>query len=183
MLMGTISHVKFWEYAYSNFLDNRNRSALAEYIVAEALDVNDAPLSTWEPYDIKTKCGIKVEVKASGYIQAWRQNKPSTPTFDIAKKFGFHIESNLHEKVKDRQADVYVFCLHKEKNHENVNPLLTNQWTFYVVETNLINKKLGDQKSVRISTIENILGVKQIAYSDLRDAIMNSFKKTDRCPI
>lgn len=41
------------------------------------------------------------------------------------------------------------------------------QWVFYVVPTPTINEKLKEQKSVRISTIEGILGVKSVGYDVL----------------
>ena len=64
-----INKNKFWEYAYSNFLDNRNRGALAEYIVAEALGIKEKPSTSWESYDMETSNGIKIEVKTSAYIR------------------------------------------------------------------------------------------------------------------
>lgn len=35
---------KFWQYSYSDFIDNRNRAALGEFIVARALGISDTLL-------------------------------------------------------------------------------------------------------------------------------------------
>lgn len=163
---------EFWQYAYSNLLDNRNRAALAEFIVAAALGVSKTPDNSWESFDILSPEGIKVEVKACGYLQCWKQNKPSTPSFEIKKTLGWIGETTEFDNILDRQAHVYVFCLHHEKEIDKADPLQSDQWQFYVVPTSLINEKLGDQKSVRISTIEKVLGASPIKFEELRDQIL-----------
>lgn len=168
--MKLFDKTEFWKYAYSNFKDNTIRSALAEYIVASAVNVYTPPETGWEAYDILTNDGIKVEVKASGYVQAWEHNKHSTPTYDIEKKHDSHL--NQQNGKKSRHADVYVFCLHNEKDKVKADPLQADQWVFYVVPTLIINEKLGDQKSVRLSTIENVLGVQAVGYGVLGDEII-----------
>lgn len=175
---------EFWDYAYNNFLDNANRGALAEFIVAKALGVTKSPYSSWESYDLESLDGVKVEVKASGYLQTWIQKRHSTPTFGIPKKRGWDaITSDFSKEIK-RHADVYVFCLHHEKGltkdmlgkeqltiKADTNPLDTNNWTFWVVSTAVINEKLEEQKSVRISTIEDFLGIQSICFDGLKKAI------------
>ena len=100
---------KFWQYAYSDFLDNRNRGALAEYMVAEALGVTaNTPFTSWESYDLEYK-GLKIEVKTSAYIQSWKQEKLSKPSFGIPMKQGWVGETNEWDGKITRHADVYVF--------------------------------------------------------------------------
>lgn len=170
--METFNQIDFWKYAYSNLIDNRNRAALAEYIVAKAVGANHNPETSWESYDIESPEGIKIEVKCSGYLQSWHQDKLSIPTFDIKRKYGWVADTNEFDNILDRQADVYVFCLHIAKELKDADPLKSNQWIFYVVSTSDINEKLGDQKTVRISTIETILGASPIQYDDLRNRIL-----------
>ena len=55
----------FWQWSASNLLSNAARGVLAEYIVACALGVADGVRATWEPYDLDTEEGVKVEVKSS----------------------------------------------------------------------------------------------------------------------
>ena len=151
----------FWRYAYSNLIDNRNRAALAEYIVAKALGVTNTPDTSWESFDILSSEGIKVEVKCSGFVQSWKQDKLSVlPSFDIKKKYGWKGDTNEWDGILDRQADVYVFCLHIEEDKDNLKPLASDSWRFYVVATSVINEKILEQKSVGISTIENTLSSK-----------------------
>lgn len=167
---------EFWQYAYSNFTDNRNRAALAEFIVAKAMGVTKTPETSWESYDILSTEGIKIEVKCSGYLQSWKQDKPSTPTFDIKRKYGWVGETNELDSKLDRQADVYVFCLHKEGEIDKANPFQSDQWQFYVVPTSLINEKLDNQQSVRISTIETVLGTTSVKYEGLKESIIEAYE-------
>lgn len=171
--MNKFNPIEFWKYSYSNFIDNRNRSALAEFIVAKALGVTNTPETGWESYDIETKDGLKIEVKSSGYIQSWHQKEPTIPTFEIKKKYGWNNKTNDWDYKRDRQADVYVFSVHNEKDPDKANPLNPDQWIFYVVPTSVINEKLKDQKTVRISTIETILDAVPIKYDALKSQILN----------
>ncbi|WP_291861309.1 hypothetical protein [Marinilabilia sp.] len=170
--MTTFNPQEFWQYAYSNFLDNRNRAALGEYIVAKAVGVSRSPESSWESFDILSPEGIKIEVKTAGYAQIWKQKKPSVPSYDIKQKSGWSGETSVYDSIITRQADVYVFCLHHEKNPVICNPLSSDTWSYNVVATNDIEQKLGPQKSVRISTIENILGCRPVSYDELRSEII-----------
>ncbi len=173
--MTTFDQIEFWRYAYSNLKDNRNRSAFAEYMVAKALGVSEPPLTSWESYDIKTASGVKVEVKTSGYIQSWKQTKPTIPTFDIKQKQGWAGETNEYDGIKDRQADVYVFCLHNEKDKDKADPLQSDQWIFYVVSTIRINELLEDQKTVGLSTIEEVLGARALKFEEIKQEVITSY--------
>jgi hypothetical protein len=67
--------LSYWQWSASDLLGNTERGRLAEYIVAMALDVADGVRSGWEAYDLETSSGIRVEVKASAYVQTWGQKK------------------------------------------------------------------------------------------------------------
>ncbi len=172
--MGEINIDEVWRYAFSNFNDNRNRAALAEFIVAKALGISHSPATSWEMYDMKTDTGIKVEVKSSAFIQEWVQKKDTVPTFDIKRKQGWKGDGSDYDGIEARHADVYVFCLEHEKElPESIkpNPLQTDNWMFWVVPTPLINDQLKEQKTVRISTIEKVLRIKPIGFEELKGAI------------
>ena len=70
----------FWSWGYSNLTSNTQRGMYAEYLVSIALNAV-TPIRTdwadWGPYDVLTPEGIKVEVKCSAYLQAWKQTKLS----------------------------------------------------------------------------------------------------------
>lgn len=163
-----INKNKFWEYAYSNFLDNRNRGALAEYIVAEALGIKEIPSTSWESYDMETSDGIKVEIKTSAYVQAWKQEKLSSPSFGIAKKQGWVGDTNEWDGKHTRHADVYIFCLLHHKDKETADPLNPTQWTFYLVRTSLLNLELPEGKSIGLSTLQT-LEHNKCSYYELKE--------------
>ncbi len=170
--MAIVDKEKFWRYSYSNFLENANRGALAEFIIASALGVIKPPYSSWESYDMEID-GIKVEVKASGYLQTWEQKQHTTPSFDVGKKRGWIGDTSELMETPRRHADVYVFYLHHEKNtaKKKANPLDTKNWSFWVVETKVLNEKLGDQKSVSISTLKKYLGIQAVQFEEVKKLI------------
>ena len=52
----------FWSWAYSNVIDNAERGALAEYLVACALGVNENVRVNWDKYDLLSPEGIASEL-------------------------------------------------------------------------------------------------------------------------
>lgn len=143
----------FWSWAYSNTVDNAQRGILAEYLVACALGVNSGVRTNWDKYDLVSPEGISVEVKSSGYIQSWEQEKLSTASFGIQPTHGWDSKTNSYAESKTRQADIYVFCLHKHKEQETINPLDLSQWEFYLLPTKVLNEKAGGQRTAQLSSL------------------------------
>ena len=59
---------------------NNTRGYLAEFLVANAVGAF-GPRIEWDAYDIITPEGIRIEVKSSAYLQAWKQAGPSKIVF------------------------------------------------------------------------------------------------------
>ena len=80
----------FWRWSASDLVSNTARGALAEFIVAKAIDAisEGGVRGDWDPWDLTTEAGIKVEVKSSAYIQTWYQKEYSRPVFSIRKSLG-----------------------------------------------------------------------------------------------
>lgn len=71
----------FWSWAFSDLAANTTRSTLAEFLVARALGDRRPGREEWANFDVLTPDGIRVEVKSAGYLQRWRQWKPSLIRF------------------------------------------------------------------------------------------------------
>jgi hypothetical protein len=168
--MTTLNKNEFWSWAYSDFLSNTLRGVLAEFLVSQCIDAVGESRTEWDAYDLQTACGRKIEVKSSAYLQTWQQAKPSIIRFDIAKKAKFHEATNSYCGEPARHADTYVFCVFAEKDKEKANPLDTDQWFFIVISTVVLEERLKNQKTVGLSTLENI-GGKRVSCSELRSAI------------
>ena len=160
--------VDFWAWAYSDVLSNRNRAIFAEYLVALALKVTDTPRVEWDATDVFYK-GRKIEVKSSAYVQSWAQKKESKIIFDIAKKRAWDAETNKTLDIPSRIADCYVFCLYTKKSKENTAVLDVENWQFYVLATTNLSKKFGEQKSLSLSRLNQI--VDAVSYSNLSQEI------------
>lgn len=165
------SLVDFWRWAYSDLVGNAERGALAEFIVACALGIQDSERISWDKYDLLTKEGIAIEVKTSGYLQTWKQEKLSKLIFGISPTYGWDSNVNLYDKARKRQSDIYVFCVHKHTEQETVNPLLISQWDFYLMPTKLIDEKFGEQKSATLSSLIKA-GALKCDYEELYSKII-----------
>lgn len=160
----------FWRWAYSDLMGNAERGALAEYIVACALGIQHRERVSWDKYDLLTEDQIAVEVKTSGYLQTWEQKTLSRPIFGIQPTYGWDYKSNEFDSEQKRQADIYVFCLHKHTDQETVDPLLLSQWEFYLMPTRILNERFGSQRTVTLSALLKA-GAMKCDYGDLKRQI------------
>ncbi len=167
--------VGFWQWAYSDLISNAERGALAEYIVACALDINQIPRISWGKYDLLTKEGVAVEVKTSGYLQTWGQKTLSRLVFGIQPTYGWDSKSNEYETEQKRQSDIYVFCVHKHKDQATVDPLQISQWDFYLMPTATLNEKFGNQKTASLSALIKA-GAQMCEFHNLADKIRELMK-------
>lgn len=135
-----------------------------------ALDVADGVRSGWEAYDIETSSGIRVEVKASAYVQTWGQRALSKIIFGIRPTRAWDPTTNVFAKDSQRQANVYVFAVLAERNQTNVDPLNLAQWQFYVLPTSVLNDRAPLQKTINLSSLLRI-GALIAGYQELRDAV------------
>jgi hypothetical protein len=164
------SVLSYWQWSASDLLSNTERGRLAEYIVAMALDVADGVRSGWEAYDIETSSGIRVEVKASAYVQTWGQKALSKIIFGIRPTRAWDSTTNVFAKDSQRQAKVYVFAVLAERNQTNVDPLNLAQWQFYVLPTSVLNERAPIQKTISLSSLLR-MGALIAGYQELRDAV------------
>lgn len=156
----------FWQWAYSDLISNAERGALAEYIVACALGVNNTTRTSWDKYDLLSKKGVAVEVKTSGYLQTWEQKELSKLVFGIQPTYGWDSQTNTYDTVQQRQSDIYVFCVHKHQDQETIDPLQLTQWDFYLMPTKQLNEKFGSQKTVSLSVLQKA-GAELCSYDQL----------------
>lgn len=164
--------IDFWKWSASDLLSNATRGILAEYIVAKDLGVSNGVRNEWDAFDLKTKSGLRIEVKSSAYLQSWHQEKYSNIIFSIKPSRAWDYETNKFEVNSLRQNDFYVFCLLHHKDKETVDPLNLDQWTFYVISTQKLNHELGDQKSLSLSRLLK-LNPAECMFGDISKKITN----------
>ena len=163
--------LEFWQWFTSDLLSNTTRGFLAEFIVAKALGIGDDVANDWGGWDLDYK-GLKIEVKTSAYIQSWYQEKLSQISFDIAPKTSWDSSTNEYDEEVKRHADVYVFCLLDHKDQNTIDLLNLDQWTFFVLETKVLNELSLSQKTITLSSLKN-LGPVEVGYDGLKKAIDN----------
>jgi hypothetical protein len=163
----------FWQWSSSDLVSNATRGILAEFLVAFALGLNKGVRNEWDPYDLKTEKGIKIEVKSAAYLQSWYQEKLSNIIFNIRPTFAYDYQTNLLAKEKKRQADLYVFCLLHHKDKKTINPLDLTQWTFYVVPTKEIAKTCQNAKSLSLSRLKELNPI-VCNFNGIQEAVENT---------
>lgn len=162
----------FWRWFGSDLTNNVIRGALAEFIIASALDVADGVRDVWSPFDLLTKDNIKIEVKSASYLQTWFQKTYSAISFDIGQTRAYDSVINQSETEVKRQADIYIFCLLHFKDKTNLNPMNLDQWEFYIVETSVLNEKHLNQRKIGLSSLLK-LNPQKVKYEEIADSIKN----------
>ena len=168
----------FWSWSQSNLLDNTLRGVLVEFIVAKALNINTTHRIEWDAYDLITNSGLKIEVKSSAYIQSWKQKKLSDISFGIQPTRGWNADLNEYTNVIERQADVYVFCVLHHQDEQTVNPMDMDQWTFYVLETKVLNEKCEFQKTIGLNSLLKLKPV-ICSFKEVRTTVEDIEKRTN----
>ena len=166
----------FRNWALGNLVDNTIRGWFAEWLVGQALGVigdGDTRVE-WDSVDLRYG-DLKVEVKASGLSQSWNRENRSIPNFRIPpRKMAWDADTDTWESFDPprRVADLYVFCLHQAVPATNENVADPAFWTFWVIPTDRLDRRLGAQKTVRVSTLDSLTA--PLRWYELRDVV-------DRC--
>lgn len=142
----------FWSWNSSDLFNNTLRGALAEFIVASALEIDlDECREDWNAFDLLSRSNKRIEVKCSAYIQSWNLKKLSKIIFSIRPARSWSPESNYSDEVK-RWSDLYVFCVYASKDREE-SPLQLDKWDFYVLPTKVLDQTCGPQQTITLSSL------------------------------
>ena len=157
-----LSVVDFWSFQFSNILHDPDE--IAEFLVAKALgQTRPYNKNSWTLFDILYR-NKRIEVKQTAYYHPF--NEPGK--LSSVRRFGIQKVKGDDGKLK-RQNDVYVFCLLNGENEKSAWPLEVSHWEFYVISTLKINDTFGDQKTVSLSRVKEL--VSPVPYAVLKDAI------------
>ncbi|MFZ1700015.1 MAG: hypothetical protein WBO10_09150 [Pyrinomonadaceae bacterium] len=161
---------EFWRWAASDLLSNAMRGVLAEYIVANALGLAGGVRKEWDAFDLRMDDGTRVEVKSAAYLQSWHQRSLSLIQFGIQPTKGWDAETNLVSTERKRQADAYVFCLLAHKDQDSIDPLNLDQWEFYILRSDVLDRECPMQKSISLSRLLK-LGPATAKYNQIASTI------------
>lgn len=161
------SVIDFWRFAMNDLRTNNIRGYLAEFLVARAVG-STASRVEWDPWDVTAPEGTRIEVKSSGYLQAWAQNGLSSPSFRVAPAYGWDAATGAWSREQGFHADAYVFCLHTAKTHDEYDPLAVSQWRFFVAGRKAIEDRAG--VSMGLSSLATVAG-EPVPYPALGEAI------------
>lgn len=164
----------YWRWAYSDLINNINRSVLAEFIVASSIGSVHIDTETsrmmWRPYDLLSPDGFKVEVKSAAYVQSWDSKHPDYISFRIAPaRMPDETGDYKMDAPLQRNSDVYVFCIYKAMSKDE-SPLNLDLWEFYVLSTAVLNEKRPTQKTITLPSLIQ-MDPMRCDYYGIREAI------------
>jgi hypothetical protein len=157
----------FWRWAFSDLRDNTVRGVLAEYLVAAALGRTEDRRKGWDNYDVRSASGVRVEVKAAGYLQSWPQAAHSRLSFGRVAARSFDENTYRYSEAAEVRADVFVFAVQTCKDPESYDALDIGQWEFYVVPAERV--RACGYKTVSIAWVRQ--NTEPVALADLAQQI------------
>ncbi len=181
--MPTGYHLKdFWEWGFSDLLNNTLRGAYCEFIVATALGLDLSSCRTdWTAWDLtypiqlldgsEENTDIRLEVKSGAYLQSWNCGKLSNIVLSIRPTLSWDAIAGYSDSAI-RHSDVYVFGLYAETDPAKADPAVLDGWRFYVVSTSFLNERFGDQKTLSLPSLLNICP-NSTDYYGLKDAVLS----------
>jgi hypothetical protein len=144
-----------WERGQSDLGSNGVRGALAEFVVARALEA-DRPTAT-EPglaWDITSRSGVRLKVASAAQVAGWSAERRAAITFDIAPRWGWNETRNRPDDALTRPADVYVFALLQHPERGAPDLLDVSHWTFFVASARAIDQAERAQPLITLRTLE-----------------------------
>jgi hypothetical protein len=157
----------YWRWAFSDLRDNTQRGVLAEFLVALALGRTETRRKAWDNYDVTTGSGLRVEVKASGYLQSWAQAKHSRLSFGRVIARAWDANTNEFGAEPEVRADVFVFSVQTCTDPQRYDGLDLSQWEFYVVAAERVRECA--YKSVSIAWVRR--HAEPVSFSELAATI------------
>jgi len=161
----------FWQWAYSDLMQNIERAVLAEYIVAVLLGLDRKPRVPWLAYDLMLPNGKKIEVKTMSRLQAWHQKELSNPLVVIKPTRKWDPETNTMEDRPKLHSDIYIICFFTAESHDIANPLDLSQWNFYAFTIGQIKELLQERKSISLKLLESC-GIRSFTAYEMKNKIV-----------
>lgn len=160
--------IDFWNWGFSDLLSNSLRGIFAEFLVGNALDCLNQSRIEWDAYDLIYR-GKKVEVKSAAYVQSWHTDTFSKISFNIGTKREYSYTTRKYSTEIKRHADIYIFCLLKQKDIDTLDPLNVSHWEFFIVLTKTLNERFPNQKTISLSSLSKI--AKPVRYGEIKTKI------------
>jgi hypothetical protein len=160
----------FWQFAMSDLRMNNIRGYLAEFLVVRAVGASASRVE-WDAFDVVAPSGARIEVKSSGYLQAWEQRDLSRIVFTGLTGRTW-TPQNGESPEATYNADVYVFCVQTATSHQEYDPLDVAQWDFYVLPRRQVEAL--NYKSLGLPTLTDIAGSPS-AFDELAACIDHAY--------
>lgn len=158
----------FWKWAYSDLSNSSNRSVLAKYIVASALEITGAKIRPARPmerlYDLLTRNGVKVDVRAAAYIDSSDADSPDCISFCVSPAGALGGDGK-----RKQSSDAYVFCIYKGISDSD-SPLNLDLWEFFVLPAKKLENKKAGLKTITLPSLMNLHPL-ACDYYGINDAI------------
>jgi hypothetical protein len=164
----------FWQWSFSDLMQNITRGVLGEYIVAVLLGIDDEVRNPWFSFDLMLPDGRTIEVKTMSQLQAWKQKKLYPPRVRLVPTRKWDPKTGDMQQESTFNADIYVICYFKSTDYKTANPLDLTQWEFFAFTKNQVIKLLNGRQTISLNALEQKM--KAVTAHDLKNSINSLIK-------
>lgn len=145
----------FWKWACSDIIIPSNRNDYAMFLVANALELTKMPRIYWENSDLRYR-KKRISIKTSAFVEHWKQKRPKRLSFDISPKKGIDAATTESLTYRNRYSEIYIFAVLNQRELKNIDVLDLDQWQFYIVRTEALDREHFDTKKLGIRALNNL---------------------------
>ncbi len=175
----------FWNWAFRDLCDDDVKGIYIEWVIGKMLGIEGERRISWANSDLITLDGIRIEIKSTSYWQSWKlmdehgkikkaPEKGNPLKADNEIKFGgLKAKDSLG---KDQwggesayKSHLYLFCFQKEKDYFRWNALDMDQWEFYVLKREDLERL--NVKTITLSRLKKITS--KLNSASLKETVLN----------
>ena len=145
----------FWKWACSDIVIPSNRDDFALFLVANALELTKMPRIYWENSDLRYR-KKKINIKTAAFIEHWKQKRLKRLSFDISPKRGADAATQGSLTYRNRYPEIYIFAVLNQKELKNIDVLDLDQWQFYIVKTEALDRAHFDTRKLGVRALNNL---------------------------
>lgn len=150
----TVLH--FWQWAFSDLGQNALRGVFAEWMVAKLIGADTTGRDPWDDCDLVTRGGLRIEVKAAAYRQAWHGTGAAFSKIVFSGLHGRRLEGRQYAGGSTYNADLYVFCV-LDNRSPDADPLELRNWKFWIMRVTDLARATPNSNQRRSISLASVM--------------------------
>jgi hypothetical protein len=166
--------MEFWRWAFSDLRQNALRGIFAEWVVARIAGLQTDCRNPWDDCDFVTASGLRIEVKAAAYRQAWHDETSALTKIVFSGLHGRRLEGAAYAAESTYNADLYIFCVLDNRSLA-CDPFDLRNWQFWLMSAERLARPTPNSDQRRSISLASVIREgSECNAADLKAAVEKS---------